>query len=53
MDDHWRAGHADAVRTLSHPEVLTRPTQAHGVEVYDFTTPRALGPAKASKEPVV
>ncbi len=50
MDDHWRAGHADAVKTLSHPEVLTRPTQAHGVEVYDFTTPRAHGPAKATKD---
>ena len=26
MQDHWRAGYHDAVRTLRHPEVLTRPT---------------------------
>ncbi len=51
MDDHWRAGHRDAVKTLAHPEVLTRPSRAHGVDVYDFTTPHSLGPAKASKEP--
>jgi len=25
MQDHWRAGHHDAVRTLRHPEVLARP----------------------------
>jgi len=41
MDEHWRAGHRDAVETLSHPEVLTRPSQAHGVDVYDFTRVRA------------
>ena len=39
MEEHWRAGHRDAVKTLAHPEVLTLPTAAHGVEVYDFTTP--------------
>jgi NTE family protein len=43
MEDHWRAGHRDAMKTLSHPEVLTLPTSAHGVEVYDFTTPSAGG----------
>ena len=25
MQDHWRAGYHDAVRTLRHPEVLARP----------------------------
>lgn len=51
MDDHWRAGHRDAVETLKHPEVLTLPTQAHGVEVYDFTTPKAeQTPAKSDKD---
>jgi Patatin phospholipase len=25
MQEHWRAGHHDAVRTLRHPEVLQRP----------------------------
>ena len=28
MEDHWRAGYHDAVRTLRHPEVLARPTNA-------------------------
>ena len=27
MEEHWRAGYHDAVRTLRHPEVLERPTQ--------------------------
>ena len=38
MKEHWAAGHRDAALTLAHPEVLTLPTAAHGVEVYDFTT---------------
>ena len=38
MEDHWRAGHRDALKTLAHPEVLTPPSEAHGVEVYDFTS---------------
>jgi NTE family protein len=51
MEEHWRAGHRDAVKTLSHPEVLTLPTTAHGVEVYDFTTPPAeQAPAKSPKD---
>jgi NTE family protein len=50
MEEHWRAGHRDAVKTLSHPEVLVLPTTAHGVEVFDFTTPRAeQTPAKSTK----
>jgi NTE family protein len=28
MQDHWRAGYHDAVRTLRHPEILARPMQA-------------------------
>jgi NTE family protein len=37
MEQHWRAGHRDAVKTLSHPEVLKLPTCADGIAVYDFT----------------
>ncbi|QXQ06615.1 patatin-like phospholipase family protein [Sphingosinicellaceae bacterium] len=48
MEEHWRAGHRDAVHTLSHPEVLTLPTAAHGVEVYDFTTPHHDEPATSA-----
>ena len=42
MEDHWRAGHDDAVKTLSHPEVLVPPQSPFGVKVYDFTTPPAV-----------
>lgn len=38
MEEHWAAGHRDATRTLAHPEVLQPPANAHGVEVYDFTS---------------
>ena len=36
MRDHWRAGYHDAVRTLRHPEVLTRPTSLDGVLTFDL-----------------
>jgi NTE family protein len=36
MQDHWRAGHHDAVRTLRHPEVLERPTNHEGVSTFDL-----------------
>ena len=34
MEEHWSAGHRDAMTTLAHPEVLSLPKSA--VEVYDF-----------------
>jgi NTE family protein len=36
MEEHWRAGYHDAVRTLRHPEVLERPTNAEGVFTFDL-----------------
>jgi NTE family protein len=36
MQDHWRAGYHDALRTLRHPEVLARPTSADGVATFDL-----------------
>ena len=36
MEDHWRAGYQDAVRTLRHPEVLERPRSRDGIFVFDF-----------------
>jgi NTE family protein len=36
MQDHWRAGYHDALRTLRHPEVLARPTSADGVFTFDL-----------------
>lgn len=36
MEEHWRAGYNDAVRTLSHPEVLERPQGIAGVCTFDL-----------------
>jgi NTE family protein len=36
MQDHWRAGYHDAVRTLRHPEVLARTASLDGVFTFDL-----------------
>jgi len=36
MEDHWRAGYHDTVRTLRHPEVLQRPKNLAGVFTFDL-----------------
>ena len=37
MEEHWRAGYHDAVRTLRRREVVQRPTQSHeGVFTFDL-----------------
>jgi NTE family protein len=36
MQEHWRAGYHDAIRTLRHPEVLERPTNREGVFTFDL-----------------
>jgi len=36
MEEHWKAGYCDAARTLRHPEVLRRPTNADGVFTFDL-----------------
>jgi NTE family protein len=35
MQEHWRAGYHDAVRTLRHPEVLERPNNLEGMSTFD------------------
>jgi NTE family protein len=42
MEEHWEAGYDDAVRSLSHPEVLQRPDKLDGVRTFDFKQ-RATG----------
>ena len=42
MEEHWRAGYYDAVRTLRHEEVLDRPSLLEGVFTFDL--------AEASRE---
>jgi NTE family protein len=37
MEDHWRAGYFDTVRTLRHPEVLARPNNLEGVMSFDLS----------------
>ena len=36
MEEHWRSGYNDAVRTLRHPEVLERPNGSDGVFTFDL-----------------
>jgi NTE family protein len=36
MEEHWRAGYHDAVRTLRHPEVLERPNNRQGLLTFDL-----------------
>ncbi len=36
MEEHWKAGYYDAVRTLRHPEVLERPDGPDGVRTFDL-----------------
>lgn len=39
MEEHWEAGYRDALRAMTHPEVLKRPNREDGVQVFDFSTP--------------
>jgi NTE family protein len=36
MEEHWRAGYYDAVRTLRHERVLERPSSLEGVSIFDL-----------------
>jgi NTE family protein len=36
MEEHWKSGYNDAVRTLRHPEVLQRPKSLDGVFTFDL-----------------
>jgi len=36
MEEHWKTGYEDMVRTLRHPEVLQRPQSADGVFTFDL-----------------
>jgi NTE family protein len=36
MEEHWRAGYHDAVRTLRHQEVLERPNNLEDVSTFDL-----------------
>ena len=36
MEEHWRGGYHDTIRTLRHPEALARPKNAVGVSTFDI-----------------
>jgi NTE family protein len=36
MEEHWRAGYNDTVRTLRHPEALGRPANSEGISTFDI-----------------
>ncbi|MBS7698818.1 MULTISPECIES: patatin-like phospholipase family protein [unclassified Chelatococcus] len=38
MEEHWRAGYHDAVRSLRHEEIYQRPTNIEGVMTFDCAT---------------
>jgi NTE family protein len=37
MEEHWRTGYHDAIRTLRHSEVLERPTNREGLFTFDLS----------------
>jgi len=37
MEEHWRSGHEDASRAISHPEIFERPDMNDGFRVFDFS----------------
>jgi NTE family protein len=37
MEDHWKAGYNDTVRTLRHREIYALPKNSSGIETYDFS----------------
>jgi NTE family protein len=36
MEEHWRSGYYDTVRSLRHPDALARPANLAGVETFDI-----------------
>jgi NTE family protein len=37
MEEHWKSGYDDAVRSLMHPEVMHPPDRLEGVRTFDFS----------------
>lgn len=36
MEEHWKAGYNDTIRTLRHPEVLEPPNRGDGIKTFDL-----------------
>ncbi|SCB53815.1 NTE family protein [Bradyrhizobium shewense] len=41
MEEHWKSGYDDAVRSLGHPEVFQRPDNPEGVRTFDYCKKRS------------
>jgi hypothetical protein len=50
MDEHWRAGYADAERSLRHKEIFVRPTPEQGFRAFDFGGSEIADDERPSKE---
>jgi NTE family protein len=37
MEEHWKSGYDDAMRSLMHPEVMHPPDRLEGVRTFDFS----------------
>lgn len=37
MEDHWKAGYNDTVRSLRHKSILKRPDCSEGIKIYDVS----------------
>ncbi|WP_346892477.1 DUF3734 domain-containing protein [uncultured Roseibium sp.] len=42
MEEHWKAGYTDAVRSLRHPEIFDRPSSLDGIRIFDVNRETAL-----------
>lgn len=47
MEDHWRAGYDDAVRTLQHKEIFERPDTTDGFRSFDFDFEQSVAANRA------
>jgi NTE family protein len=36
MEEHWKSGYDNALRTLAEPEVLQLPDRIEGVRIFDI-----------------
>ncbi|MFI5002370.1 MAG: DUF3734 domain-containing protein, partial [Reyranellales bacterium] len=41
MEEHWKSGYSDMVRTLAYPKVLQRPRSPDGVFTFDLKNQKA------------
>ena len=45
MEEHWRSGYENAMRTLADPEVMQLPNRLEGVRTFDIGRDEERGSA--------